>query len=78
MIIASESKSDIKISHITGKPVCGICDHVKLKPVCSATETSWSLEILDLASIGIMMSVQQTTGCAGMQADLHRCCLHMA
>ena len=54
------------------KPVFGVCDQVRLKRACSATETSQSLEILDLASIDIMLFRQQTTkmlirlrGCAG-------------
>ena len=38
-------------------------DRVRLKPASSVTETSWGLEILDLASIGtcIILSRQQTT-----------------
>ena len=34
----------------------GIFDQVRFKPACSTTETSQSLEILDLASIGIILS----------------------
>ena len=30
----------------------GVSDQLRLKPSYSATETSWSLEILDVASIG--------------------------
>ena len=39
----------------------GVCDQVRLKQVCSATEASWSLEILVLASVGIRLSKQRTT-----------------
>ena len=28
------------MSHLTRKPVFGVCDQVRLKPACSATETS--------------------------------------
>ena len=36
----------------------GVCNLVRLKPAFSATDTSWSLEVLDLASMGIMLSRQ--------------------
>ena len=49
------------MSHVTREPIFGVFDQVRLKPACSATETSYSLEILDLASIGIILSKQQTT-----------------
>ena len=44
-----------------GKPVFGICDQVRLKPACSATETSQGFEILDIASIDIILPKQRTT-----------------
>ena len=54
-----------------------VCVQVRLKPACSAIETSQSLEILDLASIFIILSKQRTTkalirlrGCAGWSASL--------
>ena len=28
------------MDHVTSKPVFGVCDQVRLKPACSATETS--------------------------------------
>ena len=34
------------VTHVTTKPVLGVCDQLRLKPVCSATETSFGLEIL--------------------------------
>ena len=54
-----------------------VCDHVRLKPACSATEASWSLEIFGLASIDIILFRQRTTKvlirlrrCAGWSAPL--------
>ena len=32
---------------ITGKPVFGMSDQMRNKPICSTTEASWMLEILD-------------------------------
>ena len=65
------------MSLVTRKPVFGVCDQVRLKPACSATETSLGLEILDFASIGIKLSRQRTRkalnmlrGCAGRSAPL--------
>ena len=37
-----------QLSHVTRKPVFGVCDQVRLKLTCSASETSF--EISDLAS----------------------------
>ena len=67
------------------KYVFGVCDQVRLKPACSATETRQSLEILDVASMGITLSRQRTTKAliglrlisAAAQADLRLCCSHM-
>ena len=39
----------------------GFGKQVRLKPACSATEASWSLETLDIASIGIILSNRRTT-----------------
>ena len=54
------------------------------KPTCSATETSYSLELLDLARLDIILPRQRTTkaliglrrcaGCGDVQADLRLCC----
>ena len=44
------------MSLVTRKPVFEVFDQVRLKPVCSAIETSKGLEILDLGSIGIILS----------------------
>ena len=71
------SKFPHHMSLFTTKPVFGVCDQVSLKPACSATEASYSLGILNLASIGIILSRQRTTkvlirlrGCAGWSAYL--------
>ena len=38
----------------------GVYDQVRLNPACSATGTSQSLDILDVASIDIILSKQRT------------------
>ena len=65
------------MSHVTRKPVFGVCDQVRLKPACSATGTSQGLGILDIASTDIILSKQRTTKalirlrwCAGWSAPL--------
>ena len=65
------------MSPITRKPVFGVCDQVRHKPACPATEASQSLEILDIASIDIILSKQRKTkalirlrGCAGWSAPV--------
>ena len=62
---------------VTRKHVFGVSDQVRLKPDCSATGTSWSLEIPAIASGCILLSKQRTTkalirlrGCAGCSAPL--------
>ena len=63
------------LSLVTRKPDFGVCDQVRLKPACSASETIYSLEILEIVSIGIKLSTRRTTkvlirlrGCAGRSA----------
>ena len=65
------------MSLATRKPVFGVCDQVRLKPTCTATETSWRLETLDIEIRGIILSKQWITkalirlrGCAGWSAPL--------
>ena len=61
------------------KPVFGVCDKVRFKPVCLATETSYSFEISYIASRGIILSRQRTTKAlirADAQADLCLCYSH--
>ena len=47
----------IYMSHVVRKPVC---DQVRLKPACSATESSYGLKMLDITSRGIILSRQWT------------------
>ena len=49
------------MSHITTEAAFGVCDQLRLKPACSATETSLGLEISAIASRGIILSRQRTT-----------------
>ena len=58
--------------HVKRKLVFRVFDQVRLKPVCSADETSKGLEISAIIRRGIVLSRQQTTkalirlhGCAG-------------
>ena len=43
------------------KPVFGVSDQVMLKQACSATETSYKIEILRLASLDMILSNKQIT-----------------
>ena len=56
-----KSHNHTKFSHVTRKPVFGVFDQVRLKQICLAKETCYSLEILAVASIGIILSKQRTT-----------------
>ena len=75
--LSAASTTSMYMSHITRKPVFGVCDKVRLKLACTATETSYGLEISAIASRGIILSKQRTTkvlirlrGCAGWSAPL--------
>ena len=57
------------LSHVVRNPVFG-SDQVRLKPACSATEATWSLETLDITSIGIILSRQRRIKAL---IRLHRC-----
>ena len=46
------------MSHVTRKSVFGVCDQLRLKPVYSATETSYSLEIARKETRDIILSKQ--------------------
>ena len=50
-----------QVSLVTRKPVFGVFDQVRLKPACSATETSYRLDISDLETRGIILPRQRTT-----------------
>ena len=45
------------MSLVVRKPVFGVSDQVRQKPGCTTTEDGWRLEILDLGSRGIVLSV---------------------
>ena len=69
--------SNLNLSLVTRKPVLGECGQVRLKPAYSATDTSQSLESLDIEARGIILSRQRTTkalvrlrGWAGRSAPL--------
>ena len=66
-----------KMSLVMRKPVFGICDQVRFKPACAATEARYRLESSDIESRGIILSRQWTTkelmrlrGCADWSAPL--------
>ena len=69
------------LSLVTRKPVFRVCDQVRHKPVCAATEARQRLEISDVETRGIILSRQRKqrrwSNCVDEQADLHLCCLHM-
>ena len=46
------------MSHLTRKPVFGVCNQGNLKPACSASGARWRLEILDIETRGIILSRQ--------------------
>ena len=55
--------------------------HVRLKPICSDTETRWKIKIMHEASLDILLSNKQITktlirlrGCTGWSAPLLFAC----
>ena len=62
------------ISVVTRKPVFGVFAQVRLKQVCSADETRWSLEISAIAGRGIILSRQRTTEGADQTARMFAYC----
>ena len=66
-----------KMSHVTRKPIFGVCDQGRLKSACAATKARQRLEISDIETKGIILSRQWTTKalirlrrCAGWSAPL--------
>ena len=62
---------------IATKPVFGVSDKVRFKPACSATETSYKIEVSLVASLDILLSNKRITkalirlrGCAGWSAPV--------
>ena len=59
------------MSHVLGNLSSKVCDKVLLNPVCSATEASKSLEILDIETRGSIPFRQRITKTLiRLQADL--------
>ena len=60
------------------KPVFGVSDQVRYKPVCGATEDGYRLEISDLGSRGIVQLYSENKGADQLgsycAADLRPCC----
>ena len=65
-----------QMSLVTRKPVFGVCDQLRLKPACSATETSQRLEISNIETRGEKQ--RHWSDCMDVQADLRLCCSDMA
>ena len=65
------------MSLVTRKPVFGVCNQVRLKPGCTTSEASYSLEISGIETRDIILSRQWTTK-ADEQADLRLCCSQRA
>ena len=49
------------MSHVTRKPVLGVCDQYRLKPAFSATEAGKSHGFAGVATIDIILSRQRIT-----------------
>ena len=64
----------VYMSLVTRKPVFGVCDQVRLKPACRATEARQRLEIANIETRDIILSRQRTTTA---EADLRHCCSHL-
>ena len=45
------------MSHVMRKPVFGVSVEVRLEPGCTATEDGYRLEVSDLGSRGIVLSL---------------------
>ena len=65
------------MSHVTRKSVFRVCDQIRLEPVCSADETSYTLEISAIASRYYTIQAANIKGAdQTVQADLRLCCSH--
>ena len=47
----------MKQEHVLRKPVIGVSDRIRHKPGCTTAEDGWRIEIPDLRSRGIVLSV---------------------
>ena len=57
---------------IATKPVFGVSDKVRFKPACSATETSYIIEILLVESFDMVLSKEANSKGADLTAQMHR------
>ena len=53
------------MSHVTTKPAFGVCDQLRHKPACSATDTGLGLEISAIASRSIYCTIQTANNKSG-------------
>ena len=65
------------MSRITRKPDFGVSDQVLHKPGCTATEVGYRLEISDLGSRGIVLSVAKTKVLISNREANLRLCFHI-
>ena len=49
-------RSQISLSSVQENPVLGVSDKVRVKPFCSATETSLKIEISLVANLDVILS----------------------
>ena len=70
------------MSLVMRKPVFGVCDHVRLKPACSAQKLGRGFKISDIETRYIIYPGSEQkrclSNCTDVQADLRLCCLHTA
>ena len=57
-----------QMDHVARKYVFGVSDKVRLKLTCSATETSYNIEISPVASLNMILSHKKIT--AGWSAQV--------
>ena len=55
--VCNQQAKKLYLSLVVRKPVFGVSDQVRHKPGCSATEDGYRLEISDLGSRGMLLSV---------------------
>ena len=76
--ISKLESAPFRMSLVTRKSVFWVCDQVRHKPACAATEARQRLEISDIETTCIILSRQRTTtalirlrGCAGWSAPFY-------
>ena len=73
----TETGGESLICLVARKPVFGVSDKTSFKPVSSATESSWKIEISSVANLHMILSKKRITkalirlcGCAGWSAPV--------